>query len=247
MEVTDNFEKIFKGKQKILAIFAHPDDAELYAGGTLARLIEAGKDVRIVKVTSGDKRSRQEKISSQELKTIRLEEDRQSMNKLGISDENNIYLNIEDGSVENSPQVISGVARQIRIFHPDIIITHNPEDIIIRFDQGINWVNHRDHRNTGLSAIDAAYPYSRDTLFFPEQLKDGGSSHICTEFLLVDYYNHPDLVYIDVTEFIDKRIEAHSKHASQYSKQAAKDSADFFTTFKTTNKRYERFRHVVAD
>ncbi len=35
----DSFNKIFDNKNKILLIFSHPDNAEIYAGGTIARLI----------------------------------------------------------------------------------------------------------------------------------------------------------------------------------------------------------------
>ncbi len=247
MQITDSFEKVFGNKQKILVVMGHPDDLEVMTGGTVARLISEGKQVRSVKLTMGDKGSQQEEITQKELSEIRLREDTNSMHSLGIKDEDNIYLGVEDGSVENNIETIKKIAEQIRLFKPDIIITHNPEDIIIRFSKDINWVNHRDHRNTAKSTIDAAYPYSRDTLFFPEQLQNGAKSHICTEFLLVDYYDHPDLVEIDVTSFIDTRIKAHANHKSQYTLKHAQESADFFTKSEGTSKRYERFRYVIAD
>lgn len=243
----DAFDKVFGNKQRIMVVMAHPDDAELYAGGTIARLLATGREVAVVKVTMGDKGSRQEKISQEKLAGLRLEEDTNAMHALGISDENNIYLKFEDGTVDNSMDVIKAIAGEIRKFKPDAIITHNPENIIIRFAKDINWVNHRDHRNTGKSAIDAAYPYSRDLLFFPDQLENGLTSHICTEFLLVDYYDHPDVVAFDVTDFIQTRVTAHAKHSSQYSQEDAQGSADFFTKFDGQDKRYERFRYVVAD
>ncbi|MBI1811771.1 MAG: PIG-L family deacetylase [Nitrospirae bacterium] len=61
MGLTDSYQRIFSKKNRILAVFAHPDDAELYAGGTIARLTQDGKIVRVVKVTSGNRGSRQEK------------------------------------------------------------------------------------------------------------------------------------------------------------------------------------------
>ncbi len=243
----DTFEKIFGNKQKVMIVTAHPDDAELFAGGTIARLLKEGKEVSVVKVTSGDKGSRQEKISQQELKDIRIKEDTESMRSLGVKDEDNVYLQFEDGTVDNSMDIIKAIAGEIRRFKPDLIITHNPEDMVIRFAKGVNWINHRDHRNTGKSVIDAAYPYSRDLLFFPDQLEKGLTSHICSEFLLVDYYDGPDIVAVDVTDFIDDRVTAHAKHASQYSREDAQSSADFFTKFDGTDRRYERFRYVVAD
>jgi len=243
----DSFDIIFKGKNKILVVMAHPDDTELYAGGTVARLIESGKEVRVIKTTLGNKGNRQQKISEKELGEIRLKEDRSAMKVFGIKEENNIYLNFPDGGVEHNLESIGQVAKQIRLFKPELIITHNPEHKIIRFAKDVNWVNHRDHLNTGNIAIDAAYPYSRDLLFFPEHFQDKNvASHACTEFLLVDFYEHPDLVHIDVTDQLEIRIKAHASHSSQYSLQQAKDSADFFTK-NYIPRRYECFRYVIAD
>lgn len=245
--VKDAYTKILSNKQRILIVFAHPDDAELYCGGTIARLVHDQKSVRLVKMTNGDKGSRQEKISQAKLGKIREQEDRIAAKVLGIRPENNIYLRIEDGSIENNKAYIGKIALQIRLFKPDVIITHNPEHVIIRFAKDVNWVNHRDHRNTGLVTVDAAYPYSRDVLFFPEHFQDKfAESHKVTEFLFVDYYDHPDLVQIDITDFVDTRVKAHASHSSQYTLEHAQNSADFFTKH-PDGRRYERFRYVVAD
>jgi len=246
----DSFKKVFGSKNRILVVMAHPDDTELYAGGTVARLTKEGKEVRVIKMTYGEKGCKQDDIPEAKLKKIRKKEDRTSMNILGISDENNVYLDLGDGSVKNNMETIEKVVRQIRIFKPDLIITHNPEDRIIRFDKDENWLNHRDHLHTGIIAIDAAYPYSRDISFFPEQLKDSSlSSHSCIEFLFVDYYYHPDNVLIDITGTVDTRVRAHSAHSSQYSLEHAQDFADFFTKLPEypKGKLFEKFRYVMAD
>lgn len=233
-----------------MAVFAHPDDLELYAGGTISRLTSDGKLVRSVKVTSGDMGSRLLKVTREELQKIRETEDSASMTKLGILPENNIYLRIPDGTVDNNLNIIGQLALQIRLFQPDLIITHNPESKIIRFDKDTNWINHRDHLNTGLVTIDASYPYSRDLLFFPEHFQDPlAKSWNCSEFLLVDFYDHQDNIFVDVTDHLQTRIAAHALHSSQYTLENARDSANFFTNgWDTTGvKNYEIFRHVIAD
>lgn len=250
MTVTDSYHQIFDSKNRILAVFAHPDDLELYAGGTIARLISDGKTVRSVKVSSGENGSRQEKVTSSQLRQIRETEDSRAMQTLGIQPDNNIYLHLPDGQIENTLPVIGEISRQIRLFKPDLIITHNPQDIIIRFNKDVNWINHRDHRHTGQSTIDASYPYSRDLLFFPEHFQDSQAvSHSVTEFLLVDYYDHPDLVHIDITNHVQTRVKAHAQHSSQYPLQKAQESADFFTLLPSypPGKRFERFRYLLAD
>lgn len=246
--IQDDYSKIFGNKQKILVVFSHPDDLEVMCGGLVARLIKDGKEVRSVKVTSGDMGSGQEQIT--DLGNKREQEDRAAMQELGVVEENNVYLRFGDGTLQNNQELIGALVLQIRTFKPDIIITHNPENVVIRFGNGDNWINHRDHRNTGLSTIDAAYPFSRDRNFFPEQFKDKKvTSHLVKEFLIVDYYDHPDLVYFDVTNFVETRVKAHAKHASQYSLEAAQEAADYFTIRPEfpEGKRFESFRHVVAD
>lgn len=82
----DSYQRIFGNKQRILVVMSHPDDCELYCGATVARLVHDGKKVRVVKMTYGDKGSKQEKVSSEKLKVIREKEDRDAMKILGIRD-----------------------------------------------------------------------------------------------------------------------------------------------------------------
>ena len=246
--IQDSYTSIFQNVNKILCVFAHPDDLEIMCGGLVARLIADGKDVRSIKVTSGDMGSRQEKITEVELKNAREIEDSNAMAVLGLKPENNIYLQIPDGRVENTVDNIGKIAQQIRLFQPDLIITHNPEVSIVRFDKDNSWFNHRDHRTTGQLTFDAAYPYSRDLLFFPEHFQDpAAKSWACDTFLVVDSYGHEDSVFFDVTNFIDKRVEAQTKHQSQYNLESSQEMADFFTKQWDKDRQFETFRLVKAD
>jgi LmbE family N-acetylglucosaminyl deacetylase len=201
-------------------------------------------------MTSGEIGTRLIKVTQDELRQIREREDSASMAKLGITPENNIYLHLPDGKVENNLDTVGQLALQIRLFQPDLIITHNAEDSIIRFDKDVNWFNHRDHRHTGQVVLDGSYPYSQDLLFFPEHFDNPlAKSWACTEFFIVDSYSHLDSLFIDVTDHVAKRVEAHACHSSQYTVEAAQDSADFFTGSwdPSGQKKYETFRHVIVD
>lgn len=247
MYKTDWFDQIFKEKKRVLVVMAHPDDAEVFAGGTITRLTSDGIEVRVITMSCGNKGSRDNKISAAELSKTRLLENLNSMKVLGVKNENVICLNIDDGFIENDIPTIGKVAEQIRIFKPDLVITHNSEDMIIRMSSGINWVNHRDHRNTGKNTIDAAYPYARDLLFFPEHFKNPkASSHTVTEFLITDSYNHPDNISIDVTDFFDQKLNALKSHGSQYNSEDALDEVNFFTSH-PSGRKIEQFRYVTAD
>lgn len=43
------------GGTRVLVMIAHPDDAEVHAGGTVARWVDEGHEVHYVLFTSGDK------------------------------------------------------------------------------------------------------------------------------------------------------------------------------------------------
>ena len=248
--ITDSYSKIFAEKKRILVVMAHPDDLEIMCGGLVARLIADGKEVRSVKVTTGDMGSRQEKITQTDLRNAREIEDTEAMMVLGVKPENNIYLNLPDGRVENTVENIGKIAQQIRLFQPDLIISHNPEVSIVRFDKENSWFNHRDHRTSGQLTFDAAYPYSRDLLFFPEHFENPqAKSWSCDEFLVVDSYGHEDSLFFEVTDFVSKRVEAQAKHKTQYDLESAQEMADFFTKNwdPEGKKNYETFRYVKAD
>ena len=227
-------------------VFAHPDDAEIYCGGLIARLGGDGKQVKLIKMTTGNKGSRSEIISEADLAKTRESEDAQALKVLGLNDADSLNLNLGDGEIETNLETIGKVVKEIRKFKPDLIVTHNPEKTLIRDLDGGYYVNHRDHRHTAEATVDAAYPYSRDLLFYPEHIKDGLSGHTCSEFLFVDSWGHQDSIYIDITDFAETRTKAIACHKSQYSIENAQGSTDFFAPV-VDGSRHEQFRYVLAD
>ncbi len=202
--------------------------------------------MKLVKMTTGNKGSRGQKITETELAQTRESEDQVALKTLGLTQGDSTNLNLGDGEIENNLATIGLLVKEIRTFKPDLIVTHNPEKTLIRDLEGSYYVNHRDHRHTAEVVVDAAYPYSRDLLFYPEQLKEGLSGHSCSEFLFVDSWGHEDTVFIDITKYDQVRTQAIASHKSQYSQENAQGSTDFFAPDKDGN-RYEQFRYVVAD
>jgi LmbE family N-acetylglucosaminyl deacetylase len=246
MQITDGFDSIFDGKERILVVMAHPDDAELFAGGLISRLSRSGRAVRVVKVTTGDRGCRDMPSSLEVLSATRRSEDEASMAILGIAPEDSVYLGVRDGEVEPTLPLIERLAFQVRQFRPHLVVTTNPEDMVIRHFSGDRWINHRDHRNTAIATLDAVFPYSRDRLFFPDQLAVV-EPHACTEFLLADYYGHAENTYFEVTDDVETRVRAMACHISQLNEKDARDSTDFFTMHEGSDRRFEVFRHVIAD
>ncbi|KKT76076.1 MAG: LmbE family protein [Microgenomates group bacterium GW2011_GWA1_Microgenomates_45_10] len=209
----DSYKDIFGNKTKVMVVMAHPDDAEIVCGGTVARLIAEGKKVRLVVTTDGAKGIGDKEIDLVEFKKRRFEDQVSGGVALGLFKDEIFNLGLPDGEVENTVENIGMIAYHIREFKPEIIITHNPQDVLIKvYGQNEGWVNHRDHLITGMITCFAAYPYARDHAFFPEQVKQGLKGHTVKELLFADSYQKEEKIFFDIGGFLKQKKEGISKH-----------------------------------
>ena len=125
---------------RVLVLGAHPDDAEVAAGGLLVRHRQLGSVVKMVSVTDG--RSGHHAIPPDELVGIRREEARKSGELIGAE---NLTWDFPDGELQADLKVRSAIIREIRTFKPDLVLTHRPNDY------------HPDHRAVGQAVQDASY------------------------------------------------------------------------------------------
>ena len=149
---------------RALVVTPHPDDAEIGCGGTIAGWIARGTRVVYVLCTNGDKGSGDPEMTSARLADIRAKEQGQAAEVLGIEDV--IYLAYPDGALEDTSEFRGHLVKAIRTHTPDVLLCPDP------FRQG--FYLHRDHRICGQVALDAAFPYARDHLHYPEHLRDDG-------------------------------------------------------------------------
>lgn len=212
MEKKDSYSEILSDKERILIFTAHPDDMEINYGGTVARMTSDRKSVQSVVLTSGDRGVREHMANHEaDVASERIASQSNAGSVLGLDADNVVNLNINDGEVDSSLELVEKLVFQIRMFKPDLVITHNPFDIMTCFNKDVCWVNHRDHRETAVSVIDAMYPYSREG-FFHDQFEKGLKPHFVTELLVSEYYEGDRKVLFDVTDFIDKKKEALIAH-----------------------------------
>ncbi len=208
----DSYLEIFGNKERVLVVLAHPDDAEIICGGTITRLIKDGKKVRTIIATNGDKGMHEGNFSNNDFRKIRLNSQISAGLKLGLKEDEIFNLDVPDGEFEASIENIGKIVYHLRDFQPDIVITHNPFEIINDFSKDIRWINHRDHRNLATTVFDATYPYCRDNGFFPEQIKDGLKPCYVSEFLLSDSYMRNNPVGIEISDFLDEKRSALEEH-----------------------------------
>jgi LmbE family N-acetylglucosaminyl deacetylase len=98
--------------------------------------------------------------------------------------------------------------REIRRWQPALLITHDAEH------PWPPYTTHRDHRIAGRVALDAAYPYARDVLHFPEQIRvEGLRAHAVPDVWLFSS-DQPDH-WVDISETLDLKVAARLAHVSQ--------------------------------
>jgi LmbE family N-acetylglucosaminyl deacetylase len=189
----------------VMAIAAHPDDIESWCGGTLARAVDAGAQVRLLLVTSGDKGSGDPSTVPAELAARREAEARAAARVLGLADV--AFLRYLDGEVENTRELRRDLVAWIRAWRPDALFTHDPEH------PNPPYLSHRDHRAVGRAVLDAVYPLARDPLCFPDLLANGLEPHKVREVWL--FASEAAASYVDIGKTLEQKIAARLEHESQ--------------------------------
>jgi len=110
----------------VLAIFAHPDDAEFMCAGTLSLLKKKGYQIHIATMTSGDKGTAE--LSREEISLIRRNEAESSASLLGAT---YYCLGFEDIYILYDRESINLTTSLIRKISPDIVLTASPDDYMI--------------------------------------------------------------------------------------------------------------------
>jgi LmbE family N-acetylglucosaminyl deacetylase len=188
-------------RPRVMAIFAHPDDAEFICSGTIARFVTSGYRAQYVLATSGDKGSDDRSATPEQLATTREAEQLAAAKILGV--EEVTFLRHHDGEVEVSIPFRRELAKVLREGRPDVVLT---------FDPWQRYQIHPDHRAVGQTALDAVAA-ARDHMYYPEQLSDALSEHRVHNvyFFATDNPNY----YVDITDVIETKIAALLAHTSQ--------------------------------
>jgi bacillithiol biosynthesis deacetylase BshB1 len=184
-------------KLDILVFGAHPDDAELGAGGTIAKEISLGKKVGIIDLTRGE-------LGTRGTADIRDEEATAAAKILGLSVREN--MEFADGFFLNDKKHQLAVIRKIRYYRPEIVLCNAIEDRHIDHARGSELVSNACFLS-GLMKIDtkAEGDDQWQQAWRPKQV-----------YHYIQWKNlKPDFV-LDITGFIDKKMEAISAYASQF-------------------------------
>ena len=193
--------------QRILAVMAHPDDADFGAAGTIARWTDEGIEVTYCLVTDGDAGGFDRSVARTDIPEIRRTEQRNAAKAVGVEDVR--FLGYPDGRLELSLDLRRDISRVIRQVRPQRVLTQSPER---------NWAriqaSHPDHLTTGEAALRAIYPDSRNPFAFPGLLADEGLEPWEVAEVWVMAHPSPNH-HVDVTNTFDRKIAALRAHVSQ--------------------------------
>ena len=191
----------FELPARAMAIFAHPDDVDFGASGTLAAWADRGVHVTYCLVTSGQKGTHDPKMSGAKLARIREREQRAAGAVVGATEF--VFLRRQDGETEVSLRLRADVCKAIRVHRPDVVFTQDPWR---------PYQMHPDHRVAGWSGLDGVIA-ARDHLFFTEQLRGGLTHHRVPRVFL--FGTSDPNVWFDIGGTLERKIAAIASHRSQ--------------------------------
>jgi bacillithiol biosynthesis deacetylase BshB1 len=182
-------------KLDILVLAAHPDDAELGCGGTIAKFIAQGFKVGIVDLTQGE-------LGTRGTPEIRKSEAEESSGILGITARENLYL--ADGFFRNIKEDKLAIVKAVRKFQPEIVLANAVFD------------RHPDHGRASELIYDACFVAGLSKV---ETKLDGESQPAWRPRNVYHFIQsqslQPDFI-IDISEYWEMKLKAIKAFKSQF-------------------------------
>ncbi|WP_186131934.1 PIG-L deacetylase family protein [Burkholderia gladioli] len=186
------------GFSRVCVVAAHPDDVEIAAFGTLARLIDGGAYCHVIVATDGRRGYSVDEGNKDKLNVIRgahrKAEAVDAMETLGIGA---TFLDFDDGFLKVDQYLISKIEIAIKELSPTLIITHSASCA----------TDHQDHLAVGQATLNAASrAISVNAVWEMEPLKSDKAGW------------RPNL-FVDITEEFDRKMGALLKHQTQIGRE----------------------------
>jgi LmbE family N-acetylglucosaminyl deacetylase len=193
--------------ESAISIQAHPDDIEFTCAGTLARWARLGTRVIYVLCTSGDVGIDEPGMTREKATQIREAESLEAARIAGVKDV--VFLREPDGLLQPTLELRRKLVREIRKYHPEVIMTGDPTIVW----SGSDYINHPDHRAAAMAALDAAFPAAGQPNLFEELAQEGLTAHKVRK-VYASVWEKAD-VFINIEDTIDIKVAALRAHKSQ--------------------------------
>jgi LmbE family N-acetylglucosaminyl deacetylase len=184
---------------RILVVGAHPDDADLKAGGCASLWCRGGHRVRLVSVTDGG--AGHQTLRRPALCDRRRAEARAAGGVIGAEYD---VLNHPDGELLPTLEARQELIRLVRSFRPNLILTHRPNDY------------HPDHRYTAILVQDAAYLVTVPAICpeVPQLERNPVIAYFSDDFEKPSPFRAD--VAVDVGPELERVVDMCHRHASQF-------------------------------
>src|SRR5262245_45860782 len=197
----------FAGIERVLVVTAHPDDVDFGFAGSVATMTDAGIEVTYCIVTDGDAGGSETGIPREEMAPRRRDEQTAAAAVVGVHDLH--FLGHPDGRVESTLDLRRDISRVIRQVRPDRVMMQSP---VLNLDR--IYGSHPDDLAAASAALAAVYPDARNLWAHPDLEAEGLEPWTVPQAWLGA--GGPDLThYVDITDAVDRKIEALLCHKSQ--------------------------------
>jgi LmbE family N-acetylglucosaminyl deacetylase len=194
----------------VMLIGAHADD-DAMSHGTLAMLQAHANQIYIVTLTTGNVGTQDPSLSRTQLAQIRRQEELAALAELGIPGGHYINLGYDDGLLEfeDRKAVVENLVRLIRKIRPHVLFAFDPGKRYQRWHKS-------DHRAAAYLAADAARAAMWRLLFEGQIIQEGLQDYMVPEYLFYDSDPEDENTWVDISESVEKRVNAGAKYVSQY-------------------------------
>jgi len=170
-----------------------------------------GNQIYIVTLTTGNVGTQDPNLSRTQLAVIRRQEELAALAELGIPGEHYINLGYDDGLLEfeDRKAVVEKLVRLIRSIRPDVLFAFDPGKRYQRWHKS-------DHRTAAYLAADAARAAMWRLLFEGQIIQDGLKEYMIPEYMFYDGAHEDENIWIDISEFVEKRVSGGAKYVSQF-------------------------------
>jgi LmbE family N-acetylglucosaminyl deacetylase len=203
---------------QVLAVGCHPDDLEIACFGTLLACVGRGDTVTVCHVANGNRGHVE--IPSEELRLIRREEARQAAGLIGAAI---VTLDAPDLEVDSrDPDLVKAMIDLVRRVQPDLVITHSPLDYM------------KDHVEVQRLVFDASF--SASVPWMKTQCPDRADITPLYYMDTLAGVNFLPAEYVDISAYIDTKLQALDCHHSQIDWMREHDRIDFLEFVRTCSR-----------